>query len=557
MKKRTQVVYSLIILLLVLTTAGILSAPAEAQSAQANSVSVLFILDDSGSMLGNDPTNLRYTAAKLFIAALDDGDEVGAIRFSTTSQPIIALMTPIANSANQAGLIDLLKPVAADGYTDVKAAFELAESTLKTSTSSGSRKIVIFLTDGQPEVPNKSVSYEQEALEVARRLNVPVYAIALTNASQTSFLTEVAGQTGGQVLPAHTANDLLDRYLEILRNLKDRTVMGAGAVSSPAQVNLTLDPALMPYISKVTFIVSKEAGVTARLFDPSDQEIFPENSQVSFAITSDAGFAAYSIPFPASGEWRFQISGNGSAQVRAILHSAPAHQDHLPAGMVEAGQPLRIVVNLIEEQADGSTVKIVGDASFTALVTLPDGSRQSLDTFYDDGSHGDLTAGDGNFSREFVETSQPGSYSIDVAGWKGVIPVAASTRVEAIGFPQIVIDQPLNQLYEVRTDPIPFSIHLEGMAEGSVFEGGFLAKITTPGGHTSQLELVPQGDAYVGEFLPVESGSHSVTIRAVEAYYQGLPFQKEATVSFEDVTIAQLRGLSVQLGLVQHQPAAL
>ena len=320
-------------------------------------------------------------------------------------------------------------------------------------------------------------------------------------------------------------------------------------VLSPSEVTLRLDPALMPYVSNVTFIVSQEPTVKVKLIGPDKNEVQPTDPMVAFSMTSDREFTAYTITNPASGDWKFTLSGKGSAQVRAILHSRLRTKIISPSGLVEAGQPMPIVVNLIEEQADGSIIKVVGDASFSALVTLPDGTRQSLDTFYDDGTHGDQVAGDGNFTRDFVATSIPGTYTISVRGIKGVVPVSTTNQVEAIPFPQIVIDQPGNQKYEIRTNFIPLKIHLEGLTTPSAFEGGFNAKITSPAGHTSEISLKSENGAFTGDFLPAETGIYTIVFQSTNAFYQGLPYQKEVKSGFETVLFAQMTVQSVKLGL--------
>lgn len=544
-----RIKFSSLILFALLLVCLPIPQPVTAQSPQPNQVNVLFILDDSGSMAGNDPNDLRYTAAKLFIASLDDQDQVAAIRFSSQSSLIISEFTPVGNSAQKAGLLEALQPVKADGYTDVKAALNDAEVLIQAAGGTGSKTVVIFLTDGKPEIPNPYTGYEDEALAVAKRLGAPVYAIALTHQSQSAFLNQVAAQTGGKVIPAKSANDLLDSYLQILGDLKDRTVMGEGAVHSPAETAIHLDLALMPYVSKVTFIVSQDPGVKAHLLGPDGTEIVPNQPQVSFAMTSDPNFSAYTVSNPASGDWTFRLQGSGSAQVRAILHSRLRTKIISPGGMIEAGQPMPITVSLIEEQEDGTAIKVVGDASFSALVTLPDGTRQSLDAFYDDGTHGDPLAGDGNFTREFVETGQPGTYRIAVQGFKGMIPVSAGAQVEAIPFPGIVIDQPAGQTYEIRSNAVSLQVRLAYLEDSADFEGNFLAQLTTPSGKTFNVPLTGKNGTYSGSFIPEETGTYQVLFQSKNAFYQGLPYQKGAQAEFKAVLYSQVNLQSLRLGL--------
>lgn len=512
-------------------------------------LAVLFILDDSASMKTNDPGSLRYSAAKLFIASLDDGDAVGAIRFSTNTKAIIHGIVPIADARAKSSLIESLQPQAADGYTDVLKAFTEAQATLKRANLTGYKTIAIFLTDGKPEIQSPPNGYEDDTLKIVGQLGIPVYAIALTSSGQTAFLNRVASETGGKVIPAHTANDLLNSYLLILSDLKDRTVMGEGIQRSPGELTLPLDPALVPYVSKVTFIVSKDPAVTLRLNAPDNHEVQPSDSMVAFTMTSDPGFFAYTINSPASGDWKFALSGNGSAQVRAILHSRLRTKIISPSGIIEAGQPVSIVVNLLEEQEDGSVIKIVGEASFSAMFTLPDGTRQSLDTFYDDGTHGDTIAGDGNFSRAFVETGQPGPYSINVRGVKGVVPVTTATQIEAVSFPQIIMDEPSTGRYEIRDNVVPLRAHLDLPNLIDDFEGALTAKVTGPNGQSMFVPLQAVNGTFNGEYLPTVSGSYQVEFIADKAFFQGLPYERQVSTNFEALVVPQLTLQSVSLGL--------
>lgn len=539
----------LVMLILIILTGSLQSWKVSAQASMVEKIAVLFILDDSGSMEGNDPSNLRYTAAKLFIASLDDGDAVGAIRFSTNSKAIINGIVPIADAKAKSSLIESLEPQATNGYTDVLKAFTEAQATLKGANLAGYKTIAIFLTDGKPEIQNPSSGYEDDTLKIVGQLGIPVYAIALTSSGQTAFLNRVASETGGKVIPAHTANDLLNSYLQILSDLKDRTIMGEGSQRSPGELTLPLDPTLMPYVSKVTFIVSKDPAVTVHLIGPDGREVQLNDPMVAFAMTDDPGFLAYTINSPASGNWKFALNGNGSAQVRAILHSRLRTKIISPSGLVEARQPARIEVNLLEEQDDGSVIKIVGEASFSAMVTLPDGTRQSLDSFYDDGTHGDVTSGDGNFSRLFVETSQPGPYIIAVRGLKGVVPVTTSAQIEAVSFPQIVIDEPAKGKYEIRDNVVPLRAHIDLSNSIEAFEGTLIAKVTTPDSQTTIVPLQAVSGTFSGQYSPTVSGSHQVEFITDKAYFQGLPYERQVITNFEALIVPQLTVQSVSLGL--------
>ena len=94
---KKQITISIMLLLISLFTAAPVATLA--QEPVSEHAMVIFVLDDSGSMADNDPLDVRYTAARLFVSLLDEGDAVGVIRFSTHSQPLTDDVTPIVAQA--------------------------------------------------------------------------------------------------------------------------------------------------------------------------------------------------------------------------------------------------------------------------------------------------------------------------------------------------------------------------------------------------------------------------------------------------------------------------
>ena len=514
--------------------------PANAQVTAPENVSVILILDNSGSMESNDPDGLRFTAARLFASLLDVGDSIGVLTFSTDSHWITEGLVAIENNRQKSDLVTGVHPAAPDGYTDVKTAFDEVAKLLRSSDIPAENLTVVLLTDGKPEIAQPYMAYEDETLGVIRNLGLPVLSIALTPGAKTPFLNRVAAETGGAVIPAKTASDLLDAYLEVFGRVKDRTVIGAGTISAPGQAVLNINPSLAPYLDQVSFIISKPSSVDDRLFGPGNRAITNDLSEVIFAVTEDARFAVVTLAQPAPGDWYFDLSGSGDAQVRAILHSRLRLAIDAPGGLHETGTSLPIVVRLVEEQRNGEIISILGEADFSALITRPDGAQESLDRFYDDGTHGDQQAGDGRYTRLYMNTDQPGTYAIALQGWKGVVPVSRNTYVEAVEFPEIILNAPLDSYYDIRDTDLLLQIHLEGGDPGILDAGGVIAWVTAPSGNTHEVPLSEAGGAYSGNFRPVEDGLYIVTFTPQNASYQGLPYTHTLETSFEVRIIPQI-----------------
>jgi len=541
------------ILLTALTLCSVAVPSAVAQGAMPTGIRVILVLDMSGSMKCNDPTDLRFTAARMFLSLLDEGDAAGIIIFSTKSQPLTDGLVTIRGPADKVELVGRLKAVPADGWTDVKAVFGDVSKMLQDARPGGRETVVVFLTDGRPEIRNPYTGYESDTLALIRSLGVPVLAIALTSAAQTPFLNRVAAQTGGLVVPADEAPDLVDAYLEILGQIKDRTVIGIGQVSAPGSAPLRLDPALAPYLETASFVVGKPESVAATLLGPGGKEVQPGNPGVVFALLDDPRFAVVTVASPPGGDWKFRLDGTGKVQARAIIRSRLRMKVASPQRFHEAGQPMAIAVHLTEERPDGEAVKIIGQATFSALITRPDGRQESLDQFYDDGTHGDSQAGDGDYTRLYVNTDQSGTYTIVVNGWKGVVPVACTVRVEAVPFPWIGVDEPSAAAYDIRDQSLPLRVHLEGGTPPLLDSGEVVALVTTPSGATSEVVLSHDGGRYTGVFLPAEDGVHEVLFEAHAGIYKGLAYGYTAQAHFEAriIPTVSLRADPLDLGPVE------
>jgi len=434
------------LLFLFFTTLAISPAIPKSASANAGSdLSVILIIDNSGSMTGNDPDGLRFTAAQLFVSLLDTGDQVGLIRFSTTSTMLTDGMRIIQGPQDKKTLVDLLARVDEEKYTDVKAAFEDVARLARTAAPEG-KKVIVFMTDGVPEIPAQHEKYENEILELARGLQIPVLSIALTQNAQSPFLNRLSGETDGQVIFAKSSLDLLDAYLQVLEGVKDRTILGKGTVRAPGAADLVLDAGMAPYVEQMSFVVSKPDLARISLLLPDERILSPIETGVVYHL-EDPRFVVFTVDKPVAGNWNIQLSGSGDVQARAILKSRLRARVETAPHLREAGQPIDLEVSLIEEQVDGNLIKIIGTASFSTLITRPDGSQESLDQFYDDGTNGDRLAGDGTYTRQYVNTSLPGVYTFHLQGYKGVIPVSTSVQMTLVPFPDLVISQPERSSY--------------------------------------------------------------------------------------------------------------
>lgn len=487
-------------------------------------ITVMLIVDNSGSMKTSDSQGLRFTGARLFASLLDVGDSFGFIIFSTESDVQTDGIITIESREVSAKFSTSINAQAADGYTDVKAALEDAKELLEDKEPEDEKVIIVLLTDGKPEVQNSYLQYEQETLDLARSLKIPVIAIALTSAAQTPFLNQLATVTKGTVIPAENSSDLLNNYLRVLGQIKDRTVIGGERFKSSS--SLEIEQTLAPYVNSATFVFAKSETAKIHLLGPDGNEIEKYDS-------SDPRFSLFTLENPVGGVYTFRVQGEGEVQAWAILRSRLRVQIMEPVSVHPLGRDLPVVVNLLEETTTGNFVKIIGAANFSALITAPDGSAVSLDRFYDDGTHGDITADDGNYTRLFPAPKVEGFYLIAVQGWKNAIPVQTETQVKVMKFPKLIVDTPAIAT-EVRGNAIDLQVHLD--MPTSIGQGEVVAQITTPSGKADEITLSGEG-IYTGELLPLEDGEYHINFELRNATIHRVSYQTNIERDFNVLVI--------------------
>ena len=499
------------------------SSPVEA-SHSADHITVLLLVDNSGSMKTSDPSNLRFTGIRLFASLLDKNDSLGLIIFSTESDVRTDGVVTLDSRDDGPKLFENLPLPAASGFTNIKAALEDAKELLAGAKLSDQKVVIVFLTDGKPEIQIPNPQYEKETLVLARSLNIPIMAIALTSTAQTPFLDQLAGNTNGVVIPADNASDLLNAHLQVLGQIKDRTVIGGNKFKSNS--SLEIEQTLAPYLNSVTFIFANLENSKVRLLGPDGEEIKKDHS-------TDPRFSLFNLENPVGGVYSFRAQGGGEVQAWAILRSRLRVQIVEPLAVHPLGREMPVTVNLLEETSAGNFIKIIGDANFTALLVPPNGGEVSADRFYDDGTHGDITPDDGNYTRIFPAPTIEGTYLITVQGWKNVIPIQVETRVKVMNFPELVVDSPQEKV-EVRGLPIELRVHLNNSA--SFEEGEVIARVTSPSGNVDEIMLSGDG-IYAGAFLPLEDGQHRVIFETRDAKFQSVNFDTQVEYTFDATVI--------------------
>ena len=375
--KRLHAVLSLPVL--TAATLALLSAlPAGAQGPQ--NISVVLIIDNSGSMARTDRAGLRFTAASQVVDVLEEGDEISVILFADESTVLVSL-TRVTDAASKADIKTKLRPVTPDGNTNMRAGLEAALAEL--GKASNPNRVGIFLTDGElypPDWENFSAE-EQEAERTAvlaladgfGQREWDLYPISLASAVEPEFLRKLAEGGGGLYREAPQAADLTLVFQEIF------------AASKLDVFEVLFSDCLTPgEAPSLTFPVHQFVS-TLSLFAtyPSDPRpavtVAGPDGELVAPTGGDARYDAFRIEAPASGTWTVTITGAAEGESCVSISSTPRTLVEVetlrppPTLGLGPGEPLEVAVRLTAVDPQSGERRPVDDAAVTVTVTGPDG----------------------------------------------------------------------------------------------------------------------------------------------------------------------------------------
>ncbi|GEM_PF-5595976 len=183
---------------------------------------VIFLIDESGSMKYNDPQKLSIKSISLygslfkFLSPQSEDLEISIIGFADSARIVVPLqpykpyLDTLINSS-----------IRRDGkHTDIAAALKAALGLIDSLPIKRDISVVL-LTDGKIELPAwRSMSaYHHELdsiLTVFGNLNIPVTAIGLSKQADRQLLKRISAKTGGQYQIVEKAPELVQTFSNLL-----------------------------------------------------------------------------------------------------------------------------------------------------------------------------------------------------------------------------------------------------------------------------------------------------------------------------------------------------
>jgi len=197
--------------------------PATVQADTEAPLSVVLVLDVSGSMTGQPLADARQAAAR-FLDRLATGDRAALIAFSDSVNPEpqqLDARREMAFTSDLSPMYDLIESLEAQGGTHLYNAMTKAVR-LAAGLPPGHRAILL-LSDGRNEPA--VVGDPDEAIQLAEAANVPVFVIGLGNGIDEPYLRRLANETGGLLRLAPKSSELARLFTDMATLLKTQYIL--------------------------------------------------------------------------------------------------------------------------------------------------------------------------------------------------------------------------------------------------------------------------------------------------------------------------------------------
>ena len=273
---------------------------------------VLLFVDVSGSMIKNDPDNVRAPAIRMLAGMAPDDARVGIFLFGTDVRTLVA---PDNVNPDWQQQVEKLSSRfrSRDMYTNIEAALLTAKQNW--SGSDETTRSIILLTDGIVDIDKNSVVSEasrnrilNSVLAELRAEGVTVNTIALSANADHDLLEKIALGTDGSTLQVDKAEQLQRSFMHLFEQSAPRD-------SVPLTGNtFTVDKS----ISEITLLVFNSTAEQATEVISPEGEIYRHDTAADgLNWKHDVGYDLVTIRNPVPGEW--QLNAEEDPDNRAMI----------------------------------------------------------------------------------------------------------------------------------------------------------------------------------------------------------------------------------------------
>jgi len=360
---------------------------------------VRLLIDISGSMKKNDPSNLRIPAVNLLTELLPDGNKAGVWTFGQWVNNLIkyqrvddtwrAMAKEKAKAINSVAL-----------FTNIGAVLEKSSDDFYKA-SDFSNTHFILLTDGMVDIDKNSakniVERERVLGEVLQRFEeqgAKIHTVALSKHADTSLMNKLAIRTGGQSGIAETPEELSRIFLQAF----DQAVPSEQV---PFEGNEFL---IDSSIEEFTALIFRESGAKpTRLIGPDEAVYTADQVGDDISWYQDAGYDLITVTRPIEGSWLVDAQIQPDSRV-TVVSNLQMDVTRLPSNFF-AGEKLKLEVKFLEDD------ELLTSEDFLNLLDV------NIKITREDGKSGMKALNDpvqGVFSESITKLKNVGAYEVDV-----------------------------------------------------------------------------------------------------------------------------------------------
>lgn len=289
--------------LVALATVALLSACVAprplADGVDASGRRLVLVLDRSTSMRDNDPDGAARTGVDLALALVGARDNVAVVSFAEDADVVVPLR-PAGGTASRSAMRSALDGLERQGVSDVGRALDTAREVLEAGDAPRGSSVV-FLTDGVPyrQARGRRLAdgpSTDEAVQALAARGYKIFAIALGRGASTPFLSRLVASTGGAVIVARDAGELVTAFESV-------AVEALGYLRAERAASLTV----LPHTKRVAFLGRWEGagsvGAVAR-----DGAAVPDAELVRTPSSGSGPFGVALLEAPEPGTWTAELA---------------------------------------------------------------------------------------------------------------------------------------------------------------------------------------------------------------------------------------------------------
>jgi pSer/pThr/pTyr-binding forkhead associated (FHA) protein/Mg-chelatase subunit ChlD len=233
MIKRSALFFSVVLFFLVQIQSGICMAKEKTTRKDAQKIQqrdIILVIDNSGSMLKNDPQFLTRNVVTEFLSGYRGKGRIGMVIFDQEARMVQPLLE-MKGLKTRARFMESLKMVNYKGlFSDTPAAVERAIYELKINGRTDAQKIIILLTDGLVDTGDRLRDIEREKwlkeslTGLSKTTGIRIFGIAFTDQADFRLIQTLAFQTDGEYFRAQTVDDI-EIIFDKINTLTSRPVL--------------------------------------------------------------------------------------------------------------------------------------------------------------------------------------------------------------------------------------------------------------------------------------------------------------------------------------------